>query len=187
MFQQFVEANAGTKRLRAVASAGEENKNDAEAARQAIMQASRTSWVPECCNHHTHSGHTGEHFLQVLILKHGALFCVCLQREAKRSDGLQVLKRSIHVIHSFPPLLLCVRDCPNPLIVFACDAPYSDPVVNVSSSGYQPATYYSGNGTAHLVFLYTVQPGDHSKDLEYWDEDAFNTDGFIRRATDEVK
>lgn len=60
------------------------------------------------------------------------------------------------------------------------------PVVNVSSSGYQPAAYYSGNGTAHFVFLYTVQPGDQTGDLEYWGEEAFKTDGFVRRAADEV-
>ncbi|CAM9114790.1 unnamed protein product [Hapterophycus canaliculatus] len=61
------------------------------------------------------------------------------------------------------------------------------PVVDVSSSGYEPATYHSGNGTAHFVFLYTIQPGDKSSDLEYWDEGAFKTDGFVRRAADEVR
>lgn len=61
------------------------------------------------------------------------------------------------------------------------------PVVNVSSSGYEPATYHSGNGTAYHIFLYTVQPGDQSSDLEYWDEGAFKTDGFVRRAADEVR
>lgn len=55
------------------------------------------------------------------------------------------------------------------------------PEVNVSSSGYQEATYYSGNGTAYFVFQYIVQPGDHSNDLEYGDENSFKTDGFIRR------
>lgn len=61
-----------------------------------------------------------------------------------------------------------------------------NPVVNVSSSGYQPAVYHAGNGTAHFVFLYTVQPGDQTGDLEYWDEGAFKTEGFVRRATDMV-
>lgn len=60
------------------------------------------------------------------------------------------------------------------------------PVVNVSSAGYQAATYHSGNGSANFVFLYTVQPGDHSADLEYWDGEAFKTDGFVRRAADQV-
>lgn len=59
-------------------------------------------------------------------------------------------------------------------------------MVSVSSSGYEPAAYYSGNGTAYFIFLYTVQPGDQSTDLEYWDADAFKTDGFVRRAADEV-
>lgn len=58
--------------------------------------------------------------------------------------------------------------------------------MNVSSSGYQEATYYSGNGTAYFVFLYIVQPGDHSNDLEYWDENSFKTDGLIRRDADLV-
>lgn len=59
--------------------------------------------------------------------------------------------------------------------------------MNVSSSGYEPAAYYSGNGTAYFIFLYTVQPGDHSGDLEYWDEQSLKTDGFIRRAADLVR
>ncbi|CAM9804617.1 unnamed protein product, partial [Scytosiphon promiscuus] len=59
------------------------------------------------------------------------------------------------------------------------------PVVNVSSSGYEPAIYHSGNGTAHFIFLYTVQQGDRSNDLDYWDEEAFRTDGYVRRAADE--
>ena len=36
------------------------------------------------------------------------------------------------------------------------------------------------------MFLYTVRPGDHSTNLEYWDEEAFKTDGFVRRAADQV-
>ncbi|CAM9289872.1 unnamed protein product, partial [Sphacelaria rigidula] len=70
-------------------------------------------------------------------------------------------------------------------------APYSGddvsegtPEVNVSGQGYAPAEFYSGNGTAHMIFLYTVQPGDHSADLEYWDDSALYTDGYIRRTTD---
>lgn len=59
-------------------------------------------------------------------------------------------------------------------------------MVTVSSSGYEPATYHSGNGTAYFVFLYTVQPGDQTSDLEYWDTDALKTDGFVRRDADEV-
>lgn len=43
-----------------------------------------------------------------------------------------------------------------------------------------------GNGTAHFEFLYTVQPGDHSINLEYWDINAFKTDGFVRRAGEQV-
>lgn len=58
--------------------------------------------------------------------------------------------------------------------------------MNVSSEGYQAAIYDSGNGTANFVFLYTVQPGDHSANLEYWNEEAFKTDGFVRRAADQV-
>lgn len=60
------------------------------------------------------------------------------------------------------------------------------PEVNVSGQGYAPAEFYSGNGTAHMIFLYTVQPGDHSADLEYWDDSALYTDGYIRRTTDLV-
>lgn len=63
---------------------------------------------------------------------------------------------------------------------------FRNPVVMVSTSGYEPAAYVSGSGTASFIFLYTVQPGDQSSDLEYWDEDAFKTDGFVRRAADEV-
>lgn len=58
--------------------------------------------------------------------------------------------------------------------------------MRVSTSGYEPAAYISGSGTAYFIFLYTVQPGDQSSDLEYWDVDAFKTDGFVRRAADEV-
>ncbi len=59
-------------------------------------------------------------------------------------------------------------------------------MVSVSSSGYEPAAYHSGNGTAYFVFLYTVQPGDETSDLEYWDAEAFQTDGYVRRDADEV-
>lgn len=72
--------------------------------------------------------------------------------------------------------------CPPPLLF-----PSRNPVVSVSTSGYEPAAYISGNGTAYFTFLYTVQPGDQSADLEYWNEDAFQTDGFVRRAADEVR
>lgn len=58
--------------------------------------------------------------------------------------------------------------------------------MNVSGSGYEAATYHSGNGTAYFSFLYTVQPGDKSGDLEYWDEQAFKTEGYVRRVADEV-
>ena len=64
---------------------------------------------------------------------------------------------------------------------------FRSPSVNVSSWGHQPAVYKSGNGTAHFVFVYTVEPGDHAVDLEYWDENALNTDGFIRRAVEQAR
>ncbi|CAM9188184.1 unnamed protein product, partial [Discosporangium mesarthrocarpum] len=59
------------------------------------------------------------------------------------------------------------------------------PAVNVSSTGYQAATYVSGNGTANIIFLYVVQPGDHTVNLEYWDEFALKTEGSIRRVADQ--
>lgn len=60
------------------------------------------------------------------------------------------------------------------------------PVLNVSIVGFEPASYLSGNGTPFLIFLYTVQPGDRSSDLEYWDVEAMKTNGSIRRVSDEV-
>lgn len=67
-----------------------------------------------------------------------------------------------------------------------CPFLFRNPVVSVSTSGYEPAAYHSGNATAYFIFLYTVQPGDQASDLEYWDEDAFKTDGFVRRDAEEV-
>ncbi|CAN0038309.1 unnamed protein product, partial [Choristocarpus tenellus] len=59
------------------------------------------------------------------------------------------------------------------------------PKVNVSSTGHQAATYYSGNGTANLIFLYVVEPGDHTPDLEYWDKMALKEEGSIRRVAEQ--
>ena len=49
------------------------------------------------------------------------------------------------------------------------------PVLLLNVSGAQaPAAYASGNGSASLVFAYTVQAGDASADLAYWNTTALS-------------
>ncbi len=49
------------------------------------------------------------------------------------------------------------------------------PVLLLNVSGAQaPAAYASGNGSASLVFAYTVRAGDASADLSYWDTGALS-------------